>query len=381
MTYGRLPKTAGEGYFVLERRRSASAGVVSFNDYVDDPAQAMIHGRLSTTDATVGGLRTSTGFAYKAVGLDLEEERVVTGHDGATARSSRRFCTLTQRLVRTLGDGEAEVAFTYDITGRVKTQTVAPGAQSAATRAYAYAFAQSADGLPVLARLEETDAEGLRYVTRYDGLGRLVAAAEMTPDASERRIKAIDYDRLGRRAAETVYDQLDDRELALTTRYVYGDWGEIDRTIRPDGAVTLSMRNPVANTLTTGVEGLSVTVNRYNDFEKVIEIVRVSTAGARVKTLARRYDGFGRCTSLTNVDGHVTEYGYDTLDRVVEVRMTPVDRTAPRTVTTAYAPFSSAALPIEVRMNGGDPRQPDLRWTRAHHHIRERNGGRNPIQL
>ena len=245
--------------------------------------------------------------------------------------------------------GEANIAFTYDVMGRVLSQTLALGTANQAVNTYLYHFA---NGPASPAWVEVTDAEGKRYALRYDGAGRTVSAAQLAPSSEERRIKALIYDLLGNKSAETVYDQLEDRELTLQTRYEYNGWNELARTVRPDGSVILSERDMIANTLTTGVQGLNTTINRYNKFNKVEEVTQVSTTGARLKTLERGYDGFGRCNFATNVYDHRTDYAYDAFDRIREISMQPADGTSARTVSVSYADFSNAQLPTEISANG-----------------------------
>lgn len=345
LTYAALPRLAGDGYFVLERARRTSTGISSEETRLIDPARPMAHGRPALGVVTVGGASCVTEFAYVVDGLDLDERRTVIGHDGARASARRVVCTLTNMPLRVEGDGDPATAFAYDVAGRVIQETVAPDTEKAARRGYVYHFGPGA-------LLEETDAAGMRYVTRYDGLGRLVSAAQRLEGEDERRIKALGYDRLGRKVSETLYDQLEDRELALTTRYAYGGWNDLDRTIRPDGGVVLSVRDRVADTLTSGTEGLCLTVSRYNAFQKVDQVTRISSAGRRVLDLRRDYDGFGRCASAVDVDGHVTDYGYDAFDRITAIRMRPADGTAGRTVETRYDPASSDSLAIETAVNG-----------------------------
>ena len=344
------PVTApGVAYFVLEKV-SSSTGMVSTNRYVNEPAQPMVHGRPESTEVEIGGRHTSTRFTYAQSGTDLEERREVTGHDGTVTWASQKFSTVTDLLLQAQKAGEPGVVLDYDVMGRVVRQTVAPGTANAAGNTYVYHFASTNPAAP--AWVEETDAKGRRYATRYDGMGRIVSAVQLVAEGQERRIKALLYDRLGNKAEESIYDQLEGEELTLRSRYEYNGWNELARTTQPDGSVTLSERDMVANTLTTGTQGLNTTINWYNQFNKPEVVTQAPTSGASVKTLERLYDGFGRCISATNVYGHRTDYGYDAFDRISEIRMQPADGSSGRTVTVSYADFSSADLPTEISVNG-----------------------------
>lgn len=339
----------GISYFVLERVRTSNTGMVSTNRYVNAPGQPMVHGRPASTEVEIGGRRTQTHFTYVQSGTDLEERREVKGYDDTVTWASQKFCTVTQLILQAQKAGEANVVFEYDVIGRVVRQTVAPGTVNAASNDYVYHFAISSPSTP--ARVEEADAKGRRYVTRYDGLGQLVSAAQLLDGGQERQIKTIVYNRLGNKAEETIYDQLENEVLTLRTRYEYNGWNELARTIQPDNTVALSERDMIANTLTTGIQGLNTTINRYNKFNKAEEVTQASTSGQKVNTLNRSYDGFGRCVSATDVYKNETRYVYDGFDRVLEIQTRPVDGTAPRTVKMSYAAFSSADLPTETAVN------------------------------
>ncbi len=348
MTYAPLARVQGAGYFVLERT-STNGGMFSTTQYVDDAARPVIHGRPSSTDVQIGASRTSTQFSYLLSGTDLQEDRVITGYDGSVTSASRTFCTITEWLLQARKADEANIVFSYDVLGRVVSQTVAPDTANAATNAYLYKFATTAPAAPAF--VEVTDAKGGRYAIRYDGLGRVVSAAQLLAGGAERPIKALVYDRLGNKAQELVFDRLGSQDLKLLSRYAYNGWNELSRTVRPDGSVVLSERDMIANSLTTGVEGLNTTVNLYNGFNKVTEVTQVSASGTRRKTLERGYDGFGRCTSATNVYGHRTEYDYDAFDRISEIRTRPADGTGARTINVSYASFSTAELPTQIAVN------------------------------
>lgn len=357
MTYEQLPLVTsippapGMDYFVEEKVNTSSTGMISTNRYVNDRTKPMIHGRPASTEMEIGGKRTLTQFTYLQSGTDLEERREVTGFDGTVTWASQKFCTVTQLILQTQKAGEANVVFDYDVIGRVVRQTVAPGTANAAGNSYIYHFASTATP-PAPAWVEETDAKGRRYATRYDGLGQLVSSAQLLAGGQERRIKSVVYDRLGNKAEETIYDQLEDRELTLRSRYEYNGWNELAKTFQPDGSVALSERDMIANTLTTGTEGLNTTINRYNQFNKTEEVIQVSRSGERVSTLKRSYDGLGRCISATNVYGDATLYTYDDFDRIAEIQTRPATGTTARTVKMSYAGFSSATLPTEIVVNG-----------------------------
>lgn len=338
----------GNGYLVLPRTSTTSADVTTSATYLDDPSKPTLHGRIRTQDVAIGGRTTTCQYAYQAGSADVTETCTTIGHDGTRSDTVHRYCPAVDLTLEVRKSDGVAIRYDYDVMGRVTAETAAPGTASAAARHYEYSYA--AQG--VQARVTVTDAGGNRFVSRFDGLGREVSAAQLVGGTTERRMRATVYDRFERKASDTVFDQVDGTELTLVTSYAYDDWNQVARTTNPDGSVSLSRRDPVGNTLTTGVQGLNTTVNSYNAFNQVASVTQVGRSGSRLQTLTRRYDGFGRCVGVTDVDGHVTEYDYDAFDRVSVTRARPADGTAARTTTVTYAPHTSAELVASMAVNG-----------------------------
>lgn len=346
--YIQVPRLDGAGYFVQPRTDTVSNGSVTNYVVGIDSGRPTTYGRLSSLTVVQDGLTTTTGFSYTTTAYDLTETRTITGADRTTSVAIRRFQPATNQLLEVQSSNGNPIVYDHDVAGRVTAETVAPGTAGQARRAYAYSFAQG--GTP--AQMRTTDAQGKVYATSYDGLGRMVASVEVLNGSTQRQISTTSYDRMGRKVTDTKRDEAGGTSLVLTTRYAYSDWDDVARTTNPDGSVTLSLRDRVANTMTTGTQGLNTTITSFNAFNKPVTVVQVDSNGGRIQTLTRSYDGFGRCTALTDVDGNVTQYSYDAFDRVTAMQAHPADRTAPRSVIISYAPGTSADLRTGITVNG-----------------------------
>lgn len=351
-TYQQIARLGG-GSYVQPLTDTVSGGATITYTIIGDSARPLVHGRPQRQVMVLDGQTTTTDFSYTVSGVELDETRTITGHDGTKAVSGRRTLPASDAMIEARASTGSVIRYTYDAAARVTSETVAPDTAAAAVRRYSYRFAAWSGGvLSTPAELQTVDALGRTYATRYDGLGRAIASVELL-SGTERPISATTWDRLGRKATETSYDQPPGgAQLSLVSRYGYNGWNDLVTTTNPDGSVTLSVRDRVANTMTTGTQGLNTTVTSFNGFDKPATVVQVDTAGNRLQTLTRGYDGFGRCTSLTDVDGNVTRYSYDAFDRMTGSSTTPADGTPARSVALGYAPGSSAELHATVTVNG-----------------------------
>ncbi|NYZ16079.1 hypothetical protein HL658_26365 [Azospirillum sp. RWY-5-1] len=350
-THLQCPRLGG-GYFVQRWVDTGSNGVVATCAYVNDTSRAVLHGRLQTMASTLNGATTTTNFTYAVSGGALTETRSIVGHDGKRSDGMRRFDLPTAQLLEVRKPGGTSLRLDLDIMARVIAEVASPGTSAEAARRYEYRYASGSGAGFVPAQLRVTDAKGNRFATRYDGMGRSISSADVSNAQSERRIAATAYDLRGRKVTDTLYDVVNGQELALVTRYAYNDWDEVARTTRPDGSVELSDRNYADNSVTTGTLGLNTTITDHNEFDQVSRVTQVDMAGGRLVTLLRGYDGFGRCTSVTDVDGNMSSFEFDVFDRLVRSVTTPADGSAPRTVTATYPTHTSADLSATIAVNG-----------------------------
>ncbi|MDY4298829.1 RHS repeat-associated core domain-containing protein [Pseudomonas salmasensis] len=343
-----LPAPAG-GYFVLELS-SIQAGRASVHKtYYDAPANLALHGRLRTDTSTLEGLALITELSYTQSGDTLSETRRLRGREGHWLDALNVVSLTNRRLLSMSGDGKATLATTYDVAGRLTTETASPGKPEEAERRFVYHYATPTKR----AHLVTTDAQGRSTVTYYDGMGRQVARALLLEGGTnEQPLGTWRYDALGQTVERTRIDYLPDGERVLTTRYAYNPWGNASRVTRVDGSVTIDDYDPRLHVRVTGVEGGERLETHLNAHHQPFQVNRVDALGQLTEVESRTYDGLGRCLSRLDVDKHRTDYSYDLFDRVVTTVQTPSDGSPSRQRTVAYAPGSSEPHTSSISMDG-----------------------------
>lgn len=357
--YEAMPsKVEGDpGYLVLvnEKKVAKEAGGdvdlgTTQTEYIDD-VDSDAHGRVLRETSTLNGHESKVDYTYTVdeAASTLRIDTMYTGHDDFT-----RTATETQSLLNGLTLHEEEsgsaIDYTFDVLGRVTSQTAAPGAPPfEATRRFSYVLAAK-KGDPVY--ITTTEVTGGRAVAHLDGLGREVRGevedVDVAPDTF-REIWTKTYNAFGELAAQTHTDWVDGVERAsLTTRYVYDAWGQRCATLHPDGTVDIVESDPVALTETTWIEDAggkpSARTKAYGTvFGKPDKIEYLDAAGNVKGTESLVYDGIGRCVESTDRRGYKTSYTFDAFDRVTSTTL--ADEAV---VDTRYAEHSGDELPVEI---------------------------------
>lgn len=139
--------------------------------------------------------------------------------------------------------------FYYDAVRRKVRETVAPGTSFEASCTYDYHLSVEASQPTQVT----TNVQKVVSTLLLDGLNRSVGEKREIdtandPDNPVRKTFTVatkQYDSLGRQCAETVHDNLDNNEsLALTSRFEYDDWGNLSKTIGPNGVIYCQQRSP-----------------------------------------------------------------------------------------------------------------------------------------
>lgn len=347
-TFTSLPAPAG-GYFVLELS-SIQAGRASVHKtYYDAPANLALHGRLRTDTSTLEGLALITELSYIQSGDTLSETRRLRGREGHWLDSLNVVSLTNRRLLSMNGDGETTLATTYDVAGRLTSETASPGKPEEAERRFVYHYATPTKR----AHLVTTDARGRSTVTYYDGMGRQVAQALLLEGGTnEQPLGTWRYDALGQTLERTRIDYLPDGERVLTTRYAYNPWGNASRVTRADCSVEIDDYDPRLHIRVRGIEGGERLETHLNAHHQPFRVNRVDALGQLTEVESRTYDGLGRCLSRVDVDKHRTDYSYDLFDRVVTTVQTPSDGSPSRQRTVAYAPGSSDQRVSTISIDG-----------------------------
>jgi YD repeat-containing protein len=317
-------------------------------EYINEPGNPFLHGRVKLQTVTMNDKATITGYAYsKLDSPDFKESvlqtvETVTGFGHlANQNNVQKIVTLQHSLLNgepllNRDDNDVEIRYAYDALRRVICETVAPRTDFAASRRYEYFLCAEAGDQ---AEQWMFDVKQVKTCTRFDGLNRAIYeerddADNPVPGSQPRQTYAGVHDALGNLVRETELDWLDTSPLGLTTEYQFDDWGQQRCVIGPDGVKTFEEINPIGTTESRGPirrswsegEGSSplvsgVTETWLNLFEKPTRTARFNREGLRESLQQFSYDGLGRTHQEIVGSGElqrVTLYGYDAFDRLIE---------------------------------------------------------------
>ncbi|AZE98497.1 hypothetical protein C4J95_1019 [Pseudomonas orientalis] len=342
----RVPPT-GDRYVVLQQSSSQATGFSQLHAYYDTPLT--LAGRLKSTTSTIDGQALVSHFSYTITGDTLSETRRLQGREGQWLESVRTLSLVNGRLLSMTRDGGSTLALAFDVSGRLLTETVSPGAPQQAQRCYAYHFATPGKG----AHLITTDAQGSEAITYFDGMGRKVSDAQLMPAGAERVINTYRYDAQDRIVETVRFDYLkNDESRSLKSLHTYSRWGNASRVTRADGSATIDEYDPQLNLRTTGVEGAERHVTYFNEHNQPVKVERVGTDNRPVVVESRSYDGLGRCLSIMDVNATRTEFTYDSYDRVLTTLQKPTDGTASRLRKIDYVPGTSQDTVSAITIDG-----------------------------
>ena len=362
ITYLQLDTTDDRAaeYFVSKESEVVSNGLSRTFSYFDS-------GLMSSVLVSLNNNNKETTFTHESTNDTRTTTTVITGFDGASATKVDSLCTITKHDLNTVNAGGVEIRRTYDVSGRVIQQTLSPDTDDEVSRSYLYQFPQGSDdnAWPVLV---ETGSRNVDKRWLYDGLGR-VCAEEVQDDDGDWDADSGDYDGTFRRLVERSYNLLgqvtlerqfdwlwsDDYlsrlgdPITKDTTYEYDGWGKLERTTLPDGHTKLSQHDPVAMTITHGIEGEGTTVVAYNLFKQPDTVTRYLANGDQYSEASFEYDGLGRKIQDTDALGNTTDYSHDAFDRVDQ--RTLADGTV---VQVHYADSSEEKLTTGFTVGGTD---------------------------
>ena len=336
-TYTQLPGADGH-YFVLLESTSQSGNFKLQYEYKASPGDLIHHGRLAKETNTVDGLLQVAEFNYVLAGDNLLETRRLLGREGQWLSSQRTLSLVNRRLLSTKRDGDCELSMSFDVNGRLISETASAGKTQQAGWTHAYHFATGQKN----AHMVITDAQGNRVVTYFDGLGRKVSRVRLLEGDVEAPICAWAYNALGQLFETVETDYLPDGPRTLKTTHVYNSWGNISRIARADGSVSLDDYDPQLNRRITGVVGGECLQTYYNEHGQPACVYRLDDQGNAIKMESSTYDGLGLCTSRVDHGNQRTDhFFYDDFDRVVRILEVPADGSPARGRTMEYAPGTS----------------------------------------
>ena len=231
-----------------------------------------MHGRKLRETLTLNGNTTTTHYAYsetknaRAREPVLQTVTTLIGYDDIhddPDRQVRKTITLEHSLLSgepllSRDDSDVEIAYEYDLLGRVTKETVAPHTDSVASRTYSYKLC-NATGQQ--ASQSAINVKGVETVTWLDGHHRVVKETRQDADALCGRLNAVreiyraNYNHLEQKVSETVIDWEREKDVCLTSLFNYDVWGEQCSMIRPDGIAEHEVTDPINRTTTQWVEG------------------------------------------------------------------------------------------------------------------------------
>uniref|UniRef100_UPI0010327C63 RHS repeat domain-containing protein n=1 Tax=Pseudomonas sp. Sample_22 TaxID=2448266 RepID=UPI0010327C63 len=325
--------------------------------YIDEPDNAFEHGRKLTDEVTLNGKTTTTGYVYSKTRnarngeTVLKTKSTLTGFDGEKKVLTLEHSLLNGEPLLNHDDNDVEIAYEYDLLGRVTKETVAPNNETyKASRHYTYtltnAFGQQATQ-------SARDVKGVETITYLDGHNRVVKETRCDADAlggdpdAFREIYRATYNNREQLTSETVIDWERAKDVHLTSLFNYDDWGEQRSVIRPDGVEEHEATDPIAQTTTKWLEGMGKTVTANNLFDKPDSVKRIDLDGQVISEHVYHYDGMGRTAEEYDAAGNWTRYEYDAFDRMTKTLLPDSNE-----VVRQYAEHSSEDLPVKISVNG-----------------------------
>ncbi|KIH84476.1 RHS repeat domain-containing protein [Pseudomonas batumici] len=370
----------------LEGSNERSVQVTTFT-YHELSSDRVQYGRPLRESVTLNGRSTHTDYTYARLPSPLVGETVLrttqtlsTSFDKVSKVIVEESSLLNGQLLLSNDDNDVQIRSTYDVLGRTLSETVAPGDPDyEATRHYSYFLVSQPQPAGTRQKAAQllTDVKQVQTRTEFDGLNRPVYEERQDVDnpsraGAFRQTYAAEYDGRGQLLSETEYDWLEDRDLALTTRFGYDDWGQQRSETTPDGVVTVTEADPIGQRLPDGrflptystwqqtsalaplKYGHSVT--HLNLFEKPDKIIRLTTQGQSISEQLYHYDGLGRTVEEIDALGHSTSYRYDAFDRMLESTLPGGDQ-----ILRGYALHSSEEWPETLDIQPFNQASPQVR--------------------
>ena len=345
--------------------------------YYDTPQTPLTHGRLQRQTTSIGSVSRFVDFDYQLALTPTNEpvlqtqQTLTTTLDATTGQSLVQSSLINGLSLLERDAVGVETAYTYDVLGRLLSQTAAPNTPEQATRSYQYNLAVAPG---INAEQIVTDALGVKTRSLLDGLNRVVSQERQDSDnplrANEYRLTyAADYDSLGNLVEETHYDWLDaTRSLSLTTLYHYDDWNKLRCTTGPDNVEYHEEHDPIGLSNTSGIkepmttqwrqlEGAlgarhDLSVTRFNAFNKPLQIERFDLQEKLISVYQYRYDGASNCVQEIDELKRTTHYVYDVWSRMITNTLPDQSH-----VHLTYAAHSSAALTTRLEVEFANTRK------------------------
>ncbi|MFK9082736.1 RHS repeat-associated core domain-containing protein [Pseudomonas neuropathica] len=324
--------------------------------YINTPNNPFEHGRKLQDAVTLNGKTTTTAYTYSMARNARSGEAVLhtvntlTGFDGQKKIINLEHSLFNGEPLLNHDDNKVEIAYEYDLLGRVTKETVAPGTPYEASRNYTYSLV-NANGQQ--ATQTARDVKGVETITHLDGHNRVIKETRRDADAlggnpqAFRETYKAAYNHLEQLISETVIDWERATDVPLTSLFNYDDWGEQRSVIRPDGVEEHEVTDPIGRTTTQWLDGMGKTVTVNNLFDKPDSVKRIDLGGQTISEHLYHYDGIGRTAEEYDAASNWTRYEYDAFDRMTRTVLPDSNE-----VERQYAAHSSEDLPVKISVNG-----------------------------
>ena len=361
--------------------------------YLEKPDNPLLHMRPNTVrqtmkhgDDPLKDKTTTSSWFYSLINGDdgkqslLQTRHTTKGHDLIERTLLNAVSRYTGQVMRQQDSNGVYTHIYYDALRRRVRETVAPDTRFEESRTYAYHLSVNGSQPSNVT----TDVQKVVSTLLFDGLNRSVSEKREVDTANDPEkpvrqtflVATKQYDSVGRQCAETVYDALDDNErLELTTRFEYSDWGDLSKTIRPDGVIERRQRDPFG----TDGEIIETWQERPNEgtpekpvrrqlhktelnrFGKPVYEQRIDLDGQEVGRRDYLYDGLGRSVQETRTQRdprstkaapkapmrHTWKFSYD-----VWGRMARNERPDQSALVRKFANFTSEDLTTQLGLEG-----------------------------
>ncbi|MFV3292582.1 RHS repeat-associated core domain-containing protein [Pseudomonas sp. NY11955] len=358
--------------------------------YLERPDDPLLHMRPDTVSQTLKNGddplkdRTTTSKSFYSLinGDDgkqslLQTRHTSKGHDLIKRVLYSAVSRYTGQVMRQQDSNGVYTHIYYDALRRRVRETVAPKTLFEVSRTYAYHLSVNGSQPTQVT----TDVQNVVSTLLLDGLNRGVGETRDIDTANNPRtpvyktfpVASKQYDSLGRQCAETIHDELaDDVHLELTTRFEYDDWGNLSKTVGPDGVIQRQQRTPfgkdgdiVETWQERANEGTPVKRQRQktelNRFGKPVYEQRIDLDGQEVGRRDYLYDGLGRSVQETRTQrdplstptalkapmSHTWKFSYDVWGRMM--RNERPDQSA---LLRKFADFTSDTLTTRLELEG-----------------------------
>lgn len=320
---------------------------------------AQHYGRLCTQQIKFGTYSHEKIFNYTfdTTTCQLIQTCTEQGFDRCQATTTETHSSLTGLSLSTQDAHGVQSQSEYDVLGRAIKDTVASSTAYEANKHYCYQLPDGQQILQPIITITDTKATKIRH--RLDGFGRVCQTEQQDVDsvsqgteAPYRPISQITHDARGRKVQCTTTDWLrtdtGSQAQHTTQTFEYDDWGQRYKATHADGRIELTQHDPIQRITTTSLQGTGKTETTIDDWGNPVQIRQLKADSTEVSKVTMRYDGWGRLREETDAKGYITQFEYDTFDRVI--RQTLADHSV---VETEYAPHTAEALATRITVRQG----------------------------